>query len=62
MNWKTVICIILLVSFTIVRALPRSYRDTGKNISRVFILFFHIILITAMNESMNAYLVLFYHS
>ncbi|XP_065592858.1 alpha-fetoprotein-like [Cyrtonyx montezumae] len=27
MNWKTVIYIILLVSFTIVRALPRSYRD-----------------------------------
>ncbi|NP_001383504.2 alpha-fetoprotein isoform 1 precursor [Gallus gallus] len=30
MNWKTVICIILLVSFTIVRALPRSYRDTEE--------------------------------
>ncbi|XP_048798699.1 alpha-fetoprotein-like [Lagopus muta] len=30
MNWRTVIYIILLVSFTIVRALPRSYRDTEE--------------------------------
>ncbi|XP_032300254.1 alpha-fetoprotein [Coturnix japonica] len=30
MNWRAVIYIILLVSFTIVRALPRSYRDTEE--------------------------------
>lgn len=53
MNWRTVIYIILLVSFTVVKALPRSYWDIGKHISHIFILFFHLMLI---NTTWHAWL------
>lgn len=47
MNWRTIIYVILLVSLTVVKALPRSYRDIGKDISLIFTLFFRIVLMTA---------------
>ncbi|KAF1633130.1 Alpha-fetoprotein, partial [Eudyptes filholi] len=33
MNWRTIIYVILLVSLTVVKALPRSYRDTEEKTS-----------------------------